>query len=127
MTALSWCRQSLRRVALALPVFGRGIRCLSSGDSRARWEIGSVHIWNPPGQCHARFRLLRPGSLRYQLGGFFQTRHLIGVEVRGTIQRRFNHPAPGVGPCRASNSTALWAVLLPTYPCLVAPGMGGGT
>jgi hypothetical protein len=49
-------------------VFGRGIRCLSSGDSRTRCEIGSVHIWNPPRQCHARFRLLRPCALWIPIG-----------------------------------------------------------
>lgn len=36
------------------------------------------------------FGYFAPVLFGYQLGGFYQTRHLIGVEVRGTIQRRFN-------------------------------------
>jgi hypothetical protein len=36
------------------------------------------------------FGYFAPVVFGYQLGGFLQTQHLLGIEVRGTIQRRFN-------------------------------------
>jgi len=36
------------------------------------------------------FGYFAPVLFGYSLGAFYQTRHLIGVEVRGSIQRRFN-------------------------------------
>ena len=110
MTAFSRCRQSLRRVALAL-LFGRGIRRLSSDNSRTCWETGSVRIWHAARQCHARFRLLRPCALWIPIWRLLSTRHLIGVEVRGTIQRRFNTQHQEWILCRTSSSAALWAFL----------------
>jgi hypothetical protein len=36
------------------------------------------------------FGYYAPVLFGYQLGGFLQTQHLLGVEIRGTIQRRAN-------------------------------------
>jgi hypothetical protein len=91
MTALSWCRQSLRRVALAL--------LFSAAASAASAQIIPGLVGKPdlsvfgtlPVNVTPDFGYFAPVLFGYQLGGFFQTRHLIGVEVRGTIQRRFNH------------------------------------
>jgi hypothetical protein len=90
MTALSWCRQSLRRVALAL-VFSAAASAASAQIIPGLVGKPDVSIFGTlPVNVTPDFGYFAPVLFGYQLGGFFQTRHLIGVEVRGTIQRRFN-------------------------------------
>ena len=90
MTALSCCRRSIRRVALAL--------LFSATASAASAQLIPGLVAKPdisafgtlPVNVTPDFGYYAPVLFGYQLGGFLQTHHVIGVEVRGTIQRRLN-------------------------------------
>jgi opacity protein-like surface antigen len=91
MNPTSFCKRSILRVALAI---------LSSAAAHsasaqivpglvARPDISGFGTFTA--NVTPDFRYFGdPAVLGYTLGGFLQTRTLIGVEVRGSIQRRLN-------------------------------------
>jgi Outer membrane protein beta-barrel domain len=90
MTCLSSWRQSLRQAALAM--LFTATACAASAQVIpglvARTDISMFGTL--PVNVTPDFGYYAPVLFGYQLGGFLQTPHLIGVEVRGTIQRRQN-------------------------------------
>jgi hypothetical protein len=89
-TASSFCRQSLRRTALALlfsaAACGASAQVIPGLNAKPDLSIfGTLPVNVTPD-----FGYYAPVLFGYQLGGFLQTQHLIGAEVRGTIQRRLN-------------------------------------
>jgi hypothetical protein len=91
MTANSFCRQSLRRAALAL-LFAAAA-CSASAQTVIPGLVArpDISVYGTlPVNVSPDFGYFAPVLFGYSLGGFYQTQHLIGVEVRGAIQRRFN-------------------------------------
>lgn len=89
MTARSCCRQSLRRVALAL-LFSAAV-CSASAQVVPAFAKPDLSIYGTlPVNFTPDFGYFAPVLVGYQLGGFLQTQHVFGLELRGTIQRRFN-------------------------------------
>jgi hypothetical protein len=91
MAAGFFCGHFLRRAALALlfsaAACGASAQIVIPGLV-ARPDI-SVY-GTLPVNVTPDFGYFAPVLFGYSLGGFFQTQHLIGVEVRGSIQRRVN-------------------------------------
>src|SRR5271156_6026142 len=91
MTASSFCKRSVFPAALAL-VFAAVSHSAPAQVIQGLQSRSNLSIFGTlPVNVTPDFGYYAPVLFGYQLGGFFQTRHLIGVEVRGTIQRRFNH------------------------------------
>lgn len=89
-TASSFCGQSVRRGALALlfsaAACGASAQVIPGLNAKPDLSIfGTLPVNVTPD-----FGYYAPVLFGYQLGGFLQTQHLIGAEVRGTIQRRLN-------------------------------------
>jgi hypothetical protein len=90
MTSRLWCRQSLLRAAVAL--------LLSTAACGASAQVVPAFGGKPdlsvfgtlPVNVTPDFGYFAPVLFGYQLGGFLQTRHVFGLEIRGTIQRRMN-------------------------------------
>ena len=90
MTTRSFCRQFLWRAVIAL--------LLSAAACGASAQVIPAFSGKPdlsafgtlPVNFTPDFGYFAPVLFGYQLGGFLQTQHLIGLEIRGTIQRRFN-------------------------------------
>jgi hypothetical protein len=90
MTARSCCRQSILWAAITL--------LFSAAAGRASAQVVPAFGGKPdlsifgtlPVNVTPDFGYFAPVLFGYQLGGFLQTRHVIGIEIRGTIQRRFN-------------------------------------
>lgn len=90
MTNRSCCRQSLRRAAIAL-LFLAAACGASAQVVPAFGGKPDISIFGTlPVNVTPDFGYYAPVVFGYQLGGFLQTRHLIGLEIRGTIQRRLN-------------------------------------
>jgi hypothetical protein len=90
MTAPGWYLQSLRRIVLALlfsaAACGASAQVVPAFAGKADLSVfGTLPVNVTPD-----FSYFAPVLFGYQLGGFLQTQHLVGLEVRGTIQRRFN-------------------------------------
>jgi hypothetical protein len=82
--------QALRRTALALlfsaAACGASAQVIPGLNAKPDLSVfGTLPVNVTPD-----FSYFAPVLFGYQLGGFLQTRHLIGAEVRGTIQRRQN-------------------------------------
>jgi hypothetical protein len=91
MTASSFCRRSLLRAAWAL--LCSAAACGASAQTVIPGLVAKPDIsifGTLPVNVSPDFGYFAPVLFGYSLGGFYQTRHLIGVEVRGSIQRRFN-------------------------------------
>jgi hypothetical protein len=89
MTARFRCRQSLRRVALAL-LFSAAV-CTASAQVVPAFAKPDLSIYGTlPVNFTPDFGYFAPVLFGYQIGGFLQTQHVFGLEIRGTIQRRFN-------------------------------------
>jgi hypothetical protein len=90
MTAHSWCRQSLLRAAVAL-VFSVAACSASAQVVPAFGGKPDISVFGTlPVNFTPDFGYFAPVLFGYQLGGFVQTRHVFGIEIRGTIQRRAN-------------------------------------
>jgi hypothetical protein len=91
MTASSFFRQSLRRATSAL-LFAAAA-CGASAQTVIPGLVArpDISVYGTlPVNVSPDFGYFAPVLFGYSLGGFYQTQHLIGVEVRGSIQRRFN-------------------------------------
>jgi hypothetical protein len=90
MTGLHVRRQSILRAALALLLLaapcGASAQYIPGLVAKPDISIfGSL-----PANLTPNFGYYSPVVFGYSVGGFYQTRQLIGVEVRGSIQRRLN-------------------------------------
>jgi hypothetical protein len=89
-TAGSFGRQSLRRATLAL-MFSAAVCSASAQVIPGLNAKPDLSIYGTlPVNVTPDFGYYAPVLFGYQLGGFLQTQHLIGGEIRGTIQRRLN-------------------------------------
>jgi hypothetical protein len=90
MTARSFCGRSLLRAAVALLFSAAGYSASAQiiPGLVAKPDISAYGTL--PVNVSPDFGYYAPVLFGYQLGGFLQTRYLIGVEVRGSIQRRLN-------------------------------------
>jgi hypothetical protein len=89
MTARSFCRQYLRRAAVAILFLAAGH--VASAQVVPAFGGPDISIFGTlPVNVTPDFGYYAPVVFGYQLGGFLQTRHLLGLEIRGTIQRRAN-------------------------------------
>jgi hypothetical protein len=90
MTTRSCCRQSLLRAAVAF-LFSVAVCSASAQVVPAFGGKPDLSVFGTlPVNVTPDFGYFAPVLFGYQLGGFLQTRHVFGLEIRGTIQRRFN-------------------------------------
>jgi hypothetical protein len=91
LTRPSFCRRPLRRVALALLLSSTACGAWAQTVIPGLVAKPDISIYGTlPVNVTPDFGYFAPVLFGYSLGGFYQTRHLIGVEVRGSIQRRQN-------------------------------------